>query len=39
MKFDLDRDQYNMIDESAMNLLKKMLEINPNQRITAKQAL
>jgi hypothetical protein len=29
MKFDLDKDQYNMIDESAMSLLKKMLEIDP----------
>jgi calcium-dependent protein kinase len=37
--FDLNSAEYEKVDELAMDLLKKMLKINPEERITAEQAL
>ena len=37
--FDLDSAEYENVDDLTMDLLKKMLKINPEERITAEQAL
>ncbi len=37
--FDLDSPDYDQVDRITMDLLKKMLKINPEERITAEQAL
>ncbi len=37
--FDLNDALYEKFDELTMDLLKKMLKINPEERITAEQAL
>ena len=37
--FDLNATEYEKIDEFTMDLLKKMLKINPEERITAEQAI
>jgi len=39
MAFDLSKQIYTNIDPKAMDLLRKMLAANPNQRISAKLAL
>jgi len=33
--FDFSKEEYTQIDSQAFDLLKKMLEINPELRITA----
>ena len=37
--FDLNAPEYEKADEFTMDLLKKMLKINPEERITAEQAI
>lgn len=37
--FDLNSAEYEKTDELTMDLLRKMLKINPEERITAEQAL
>jgi len=37
--FNLDAPEYESVDPLVMDLLKKMLKINPEERITADQAL
>lgn len=39
MSFNLEAEQYSKIDHQAMDLLKKMLKSNPQERIKAKNAL
>lgn len=39
MKFDLQADKYKNLDPLALELMKKMLIADPNQRITASSAL
>ena len=39
MKFDLTTAHYQHFDHSAMNLLKKMLDLNPHTRIKAREVL
>jgi len=38
-EFDFDKPVWNTISHSAKRLIKKMMEYNPNKRITAQQAL
>ena len=38
-KFNIDSETYDNVDPLARNLLKKLLEVDPNKRITASQAL
>ncbi|CAD8181434.1 unnamed protein product [Paramecium pentaurelia] len=38
-KFKFDQEDWGFISEEAKNLIIKMLQVNPNQRISAKQAL
>jgi len=37
--FDFSKEEYSNIDSQAFDLLKKMLEVNPQSRITAQQAV
>ncbi len=37
--YDLEAAEYQKVDELSMDLLKKMLKTNPEERITAEQAL
>lgn len=39
LEFDLNQPKYSCIDNMALDLLKKLLEANPEQRISAKDAL
>ncbi len=39
MEFDLDAPKYNSFDSKAMELLKMMLHEDPQERITAAQAM
>ncbi|CAK58777.1 unnamed protein product (macronuclear) [Paramecium tetraurelia] len=38
-KFEFDADDWNQISKEAKNLINRMLHVNPNFRISAKQAL
>lgn len=38
-KFDLESEDYQKVDTIVMDLLKKMLKTNPEERITAETAL
>lgn len=37
--FNLNGSEYECIDQNALDLLKKMLNVNPEERITAEDAL
>lgn len=39
MNIKLEGERYSNIDPQAMNLLKKMLLSNPNERVSAEEAL
>ena len=39
MQFNLGADKYKNIDPMAMDLMKRLLEADPKQRITANSAL